>query len=54
MTLWNPIWQLKIDGVDYTNLILSNLTITSGRTDIYNQAQAGYCNICSDIWRNNY
>jgi len=45
MTLWNPIWQLKIDGVDYTNLILSNLTITSGRTDIYNQAQAGYCNI---------
>ena len=45
MTLWNPIWQLKINGVDYTNLILSNLTITSGRTDIYNQAQAGYCNI---------
>jgi len=45
MTLWNPIWQLKINGVDYTNLILSNLTISSGRTDIYNQAQAGYCNI---------
>jgi len=45
MTLWNPVWQLKIDGVDYTNLILSNLTITSGRTDIYSQAQAGYCNI---------
>jgi len=45
MSNWNPIWQLKIDGVDYTNLILSNLTITSGRTDIYNQAQAGYCNI---------
>ena len=45
MTVWKPIWQLKIDGVDYTNLILSNLTITSGRTDIYSQAQAGYCNI---------
>ena len=45
MSNWNPIWQLKINGVDYTNLILSNLTITSGRTDIYNQAQAGYCNI---------
>lgn len=45
MTQWKPIWNLTIDGVDYTNLILSNLTITSGRTDIYSQAVAGYCNI---------
>ena len=45
MSQWNPIWKLEINGIDYTNLILSNLTITSGRTDIYNQAQAGYCNI---------
>jgi hypothetical protein len=41
MSQWNPIWKLEINGVDYTNLILSNLTITSGRTDIYSQANAG-------------
>ena len=45
MTLWNPVWQLTIDGVDYTNFVLANLTINSGRTNIYEQAQAGYCSI---------
>ena len=46
MTLWNPEWQLTINGGgDYTNLALSNLTITSGRTDIYSQAYAGYCSV---------
>lgn len=45
MSIWNPIWQVEINGVDYTNAILSNLTITSGRTNIYEQAQAGYINI---------
>ena len=45
MSVWNPVWQIKINGVDYTNAILSNLTITSGRTNIYEQAQAGYINI---------
>lgn len=42
MTLWNPIWEVKIDGVNYTEYTLANLTITSGRTNIYEQAQAGY------------
>ena len=45
MSIWNPVWQIKINGVDYTNAILSNLTITSGRTNIYEQAQAGYISI---------
>ena len=45
MTLWNPVWSLTIDGVDYTNFVLANLTINSGRTNIYEQAQAGYCSI---------
>ena len=45
MSVWNPVWQIKINGVDYTNAILSNLTITSGRTNIYEQAQAGYINL---------
>jgi len=45
MSSWNPVWRVKINGVDYTSAILSNLTITSGRTNIYEQAQAGYINI---------
>jgi len=46
MTLWNPDWQVTINGGgDYTNLTLSNLTITSGRSDIYSQAYAGYCSV---------
>jgi hypothetical protein len=45
MTQWNPVWKVEIDGVGYTNAILSNLTIRSGRTNIYEQAQAGYATI---------
>jgi hypothetical protein len=45
MTQWNPIWLVEIDGVEYTEAILANLTIRSGRTNIYEQAQAGYVNI---------
>ena len=45
MSDFKPIWQVTIDGVNYTNYILSDLTITSGRTNIYEQAYAGYCNL---------
>lgn len=46
MTQWTPEWSLTVDGgQDYTNLTLANLTITSGRTDIYSQPRAGYCNL---------
>jgi hypothetical protein len=45
MSSFSPVWRLKIDSVEYTNLILSNLTITSGRTDIYQQPIAGYINL---------
>ena len=45
MTLWNPIWQVTIDGVVFTNYALANMTITSGRVNIYEQANAGYVNI---------
>jgi len=45
MTLWNPVWQITIDGTTYTNFTLANLTITSGRVNIYEQANAGYTNI---------
>jgi hypothetical protein len=45
MTQWNPIWLVEIDGVSYTNAILANLQITSGRRNIYEQAGAGYVNL---------
>lgn len=46
MTQWSPEWSLTVDGgQDYTNLTLANLTISSGRTDIYSQPRAGYCNL---------
>jgi hypothetical protein len=45
MTLFNPVWRVKIQGVEFTTYVLANLSINSGRTNIYQQAQAGYCNI---------
>lgn len=46
MTQWTPDWAVSINGAgDVTNLTLANLTITSGRTDIYSQPYAGYCNV---------
>jgi len=45
MTLFNPIWKVTIGGVEYTSAVLANLTINSGRTNIYEQANAGYINL---------
>jgi hypothetical protein len=45
MSIFNPVWRVTIGGVEYQTAILANLTITSGRTNIYEQAQAGYTNI---------
>ena len=42
MTLWNPVWQVEIAGIEYTEFTLANLSINSGRNNIYEQAQAGY------------
>lgn len=43
MSQWTPDWTLQINGIDYANITLANLTIASGRTDIYSQPRAGYC-----------
>ena len=45
MTQWSPVWRVKIAGIDVTDSVLASLNITSGRTNIYEQAQAGYCSI---------
>jgi hypothetical protein len=45
MTQWSPVWRVKVAGTDVTDTVLASLNITSGRTNIYEQAQAGYCSI---------
>jgi hypothetical protein len=45
MTQWNPVWKVEIDGTEYTTAVLANLTIRSGRRNIYEQAQAGYVSL---------
>ena len=45
MSIFNPEWRVTIGGTIYTNVTLSGLSITSGRTDIYSQPVAGYCSL---------
>jgi hypothetical protein len=45
MTLWNPVYRVKVNGTTATSATLAGLTISSGRTDIYSQPIAGYCNL---------
>jgi hypothetical protein len=43
MTVWTPDWALEVNGSgDITNLVIADLTVTSGRSDIYSQPVAGY------------
>jgi hypothetical protein len=43
MTVFTPDWALEVNGAgDITNLVIADLTITSGRSDIYSQPVAGY------------
>jgi hypothetical protein len=43
MTIWTPEWSLTVNGAnDYASVTLADVAITSGRTDIYSQATAGY------------
>jgi hypothetical protein len=43
VTIWNPEWVVEVNGLgNITDLVLANVTITSGRTDIYSQPVASY------------
>lgn len=43
MTAWTPEWAISVNGAgDVTSLVIADLTITSGRLDIYSQPVAGY------------
>jgi hypothetical protein len=43
MSLWTPDWKILINGNDYTSATIADLTITRGRSSIYEQPVAGYC-----------
>lgn len=45
MAQYTPSWLIKINGSVVTDVTLANLVVTSGRTDIYSQPVAGYCQI---------
>ncbi|NCX94061.1 MAG: hypothetical protein EBX40_05245 [Gammaproteobacteria bacterium] len=45
MTIFNPVYRVKVNGSTVTTATLSGLTVTSGRTSIYSQPIAGYCNL---------
>jgi len=45
MTAWTPTYKIQIDGSEVTDVTVANITITSGRTDIYQQPVAGYCQL---------
>jgi hypothetical protein len=45
MSVWTPEYRIFINGDNATNVTLVGLTITSGRTDINSQPQAGYASL---------
>jgi hypothetical protein len=45
MTAWTPTYKVLVDNAEITDVTIANLTITSGRTDIYEQPVAGYCQL---------
>ena len=45
MTAWTPTYKVLVNSVEITDVVIANLTITSGRTDIYVQPVAGYCQL---------
>jgi hypothetical protein len=45
MTAWTPTYKVLVDNKEITDVVIANLTITSGRTDIYVQPVAGYCQL---------
>jgi hypothetical protein len=42
MTVFTPSWKLTVDGVDYTDVTIANVSHNAGRKDIYSQPTASY------------
>ena len=45
MTAYTPNYKVLINQVELSSVTIADLTITSGRTDIYQQPVAGYCQL---------
>jgi hypothetical protein len=45
MSVFTPEWQLTINGVQYTNVAISDVTHQAGRDDIYTQPTPSYISI---------
>jgi hypothetical protein len=45
MTIYTPNYKVLVNAVELTDVTVANLTIQSGRTDIYQQPVAGYCQL---------
>ena len=45
MTAYTPDFKVLINGEELTEVTIADLTVTSGRTDIYQQPVAGYCQL---------
>jgi hypothetical protein len=45
MTAYTPDYRILVNSVELTSVTVADLTITSGRTDIYQQPVAGYCQL---------
>lgn len=45
MTSWSPVWRVKANGTDVTDIALTNLTISAGRSDFNADTLPAYCNL---------
>ena len=45
MTAWSPDWKLTVASVDYTDIAISDIQHSAGRTDIYQQPLPSYLQI---------
>jgi hypothetical protein len=45
MTVFTPDWKLTVAGVDYTDITISNIGHSSGRTNIYQQPLPSYLQV---------
>jgi hypothetical protein len=45
MSDFSPVWKLTVDGVDYTNIAISDVQHQAGRSDIYQQPLPSYVQV---------
>jgi hypothetical protein len=43
VTVYTPTYTVTVNGINYTNDVINEVTITSGRNDIFDTTLPGYC-----------